>query len=166
MTAMPALTSVRRLPALLEAEVTPDFIDENNHMNIRFYLELGALGVDALIREIGIDNDYRATRRMGVFTAEHHLNYVSELRLGEKITVHPQMLDRTDKAVHMISYLVNASGEQVANTLELTFVHVDLEARRALPMPDDITAGFDRVLAEHTALGIKAPVCGAMGVRR
>lgn len=162
---LPDVESIRRLPTLREAEVTPDFIDENNHMNIRFYLELNSLAVDALVRSVGIDDAYRAERRLGAFTVEHHLRYYAELRLGDRITVHPQLLACSARGAHMMSYLLDADRGLLANTLEVTYVHVDMDARRSVPMPDDVADGFDRILAQHQALGIVAPVCGAMGVR-
>lgn len=32
------------LPALVEATISPDYIDASGHMNIRHYLELGRVG--------------------------------------------------------------------------------------------------------------------------
>lgn len=162
---LPDVASIRRLPALWEAEVTADFIDENDHMNIRHYLELNSLAVDVLVRGVGIDDDYRAERRLGAFSVEHHLRYYTELRLGDRITVHPQVLARSSRGVHLMSYLLDAERGLVANTLELTYLHVDMDARRSVPMPDDVAEGIDRLLAAHRSLEITAPVCGAMGVR-
>lgn len=162
----PDLDLVRRLPARWETKVGEDFIDENGHMNIRFYLEVTALAADQVVREIGIDDAYRAERRMGVFTAEHHLVYLAEMRLGTVMTAHPQVLARSDKTVHMMVYLVDVTNERLANTLELILVHVDMDARRPTAMPEDIAAGFDGFITDHAAVGITPPLCGAMGIRQ
>jgi acyl-CoA thioester hydrolase len=103
---------------------------------------------------------------MGVFTAEHHLHYSSELHEGEKVSVHSRVLARSDKAAHLMAFLLDRTHGRLANTLELVLVHVDLDTRRATPMPEDVAAGFDRYVAETSALGWAAPVCGAMGARR
>jgi acyl-CoA thioester hydrolase len=128
-------------PVWLEAAVVPEFIDANGHMNIRHYLDLGAHATMVLCEGLGIDDAYRAERRLGVFTTEHHLRYYSDMRIGEKISVHVRLL-------------------------ELALVHVDLETRRAIAFPDDAAAGLDRHLAVEADLEWPAPVCGVMGIRR
>lgn len=162
----PAFEQVMQLPALVEAPVRPEFIDVNGHMNVRHYLELNADGTTVVCEEVGIDDAYRAERGMGVFTSEHHLRYHSELHLGEELSVHPVVLDRSEKVVHMMTYLLDRTHRRLSNTLELVLVHVDLGTRRPVPMPGEIAAGFDRFIAEGDALSWRAPVCGVMGVRR
>lgn len=162
----PTFEQVMELPALVEAAVRPEFIDVNGHMNVRHYLELNSDGTTVVCEQVGIDDVYRAERRMGVFTSEHHLRYHSELHLGEKLSVHPVVLDRNDKVVHMMTYLLDRTHRRLSNTLELALVHVDLDARRPVPMPGEVAAEFDRLIAESGALSWAAPVCGVMGVRR
>ncbi|MEW2570675.1 thioesterase family protein [Streptomyces sp. NPDC047070] len=162
---VPSFDQVMELPAWVDTTVSADFIDENGHMNIRHYLELDALSTTLLCEEIGIDDGYRTERRMGVFTAEHHLRYFSEMHEGEKLSVHVRVLARSSRAVHMMTFLLDRTHGRLANTLELLLVHVDMDARRAVPLPDDIAAGFDRFLSEDGHLAWQAPVCGVMGVR-
>lgn len=161
----PSFEQVMELPAWVNATVTADFIDQNGHMNIRHYLELDARSTELLCAEIGIDDRYRAERRLGVFTAEHHLRYYSEMQEGEKVSVHARVLARSARVVHMMAFLLDRTHDRLANTLELTLVHVDMDTRRAIPMPDDIADGFDRYIAEDARLRWTAPVCGAMGIR-
>jgi acyl-CoA thioester hydrolase len=166
MTKLPGFDQVMELPVLVEATVTPDHIDVNGHMNIRHYLELDTSSVIVICEDIGIDDTYRTQRWMGVFTAEHHLRYYREMQEGAKLAVHARVLARTDKAAHLMAFLVDGTNERLANTLELVLVHVDLESRRATPMPDDIADGFYRYVQQSAELTWEAPVCGVMGVRR
>jgi acyl-CoA thioesterase FadM len=106
-TAPPAYDQVLEIPTALQASVTQDFIDINGHMNTRHYLEYGAISADTLCREVGIDDEYRRTRRLGIFTAEHHLRYLHEVREGETFSLHPRVLARSDKAVHLLSHLLD-----------------------------------------------------------
>lgn len=166
MSTTPTFEQVMGLPALVETSVSPDFIVENGHMNIRHYLELDARSTTVLVEELGIDHAYRRDRRMGVFTAEHHLRYFSEMHEGEKISVHPRVLGRSAKVVHMMAFLLDRTNQRLANTLELVLVHVDMDTRRPVSMPDDIASGFDRWLADDAVVSWAAPVCGVMGLRR
>jgi acyl-CoA thioester hydrolase len=165
-TRMPTCEQVTLLPALVEAAVEPGLIDANGHMNIRYYLDNCAASADVLCRAVGIDDAYRRDRRMGVFTAEHHLRYLSELRAGDRFSVHTRVLDRSDKVLHLMAFLVDRSRERLSCTVEIVLVHVGMDSRRPLPFPGDVAAGWDQLVKESRALTWDAPVCGAMGVRR
>ncbi len=164
MRSAPDTDVVRTLPICHEAEVTQDFIDVNGHMNITQYLRLGAEAVDLALRAAGMDDDYRQHRRLSCFAVEHHLTYRAEMHLGEKITVHPQLLARSERAAHAMVYLVDATNDRLANTLEVVLVHVDMDTRRAVPFPAEVAANLDAMVERHVAV-LDPPVCGVMGVR-
>ncbi len=129
------------------------------------YLDFGSSTAEVLVRQVGIDDDYRADRRLGLFTAEHHLSYYGELFEHDTVSVHSRVLDRSAKVVHMMSFIVDLGRHRLSATLEMVLVHVDLAVRRPVAIPADIAAGFDRHIAHSSTLWWVAPVCGAMGVR-
>jgi acyl-CoA thioester hydrolase len=160
---LPSAEQVDLLPDALVGVVPDEFIDMNGHMNVLHYLDWGH---EALVERVGIDDAYRAARRMGLFTVEHHLAYFSELRSAATFSVHTRVLDRSDKVLHLMTFLLDRSANRLANTLEILLVHVDLQTRRALRLPTDIAAAFDVHIAHSKSLGWSAPVCGAIGIRR
>lgn len=162
---LPSYEQVLEVPALVDGLVDPDFIDVNGHMNIRHYLDYGAQSADVICREIGIDDDYRASRRMGVFTAEHHIRYFGEMHEGEKLSVHPRFLERSSKVGHLIACILDRTHEVLACTLEIVLVHVDMDTRRPVDFPGDIAAGIDRWVAESHRIGWPPPLSGNMGIR-
>jgi acyl-CoA thioester hydrolase len=162
---LPSYHQVLDLPALLEGTVAPEFIDLNGHMNIRHYIDYGAHSADVICRDVGIDDDYRAHRRMGVFTAEHHIRYFGEMHEGGKFSVHTLALDRSARACHLLSHLLDRTNELLACTVEIVLVHVDLDTRRPVTIPDDVAAGLDRWIDKSRQVGWPAPVSGAMGIR-
>lgn len=161
----PEFDQVASLPTVNEGTVTPEFIDLNGHMNILHYLDHLAWGADTICSNAGIDVEYRQQRRMGVFAAEHHLNYYRELREGEKFSVHVRPVERTDKALHLVALLLDRTNDRLACTLETILVHVDLDTRRATPIPTDIATDLDREFAAYADVNWPAPVCGAMRLR-
>jgi acyl-CoA thioester hydrolase len=165
-TALPTFDQVLALPTLLEGQVTPDFIDANGHMNIRHYLDAGALGADVICRHIGIDDAYRAGRRLGVFTAEHHIRYFSEMHEGDKYSVHTAFVERSSKAGHLLSFILDREAERLACTVDIILVGVGMDTRRPADFPGDVAAGFDTLIAEARALSWPLPLSGAMGIRR
>lgn len=164
--ALPSYEQVLALPALLEGTVTPDFIDVNGHMNIRHYLDAGAVSADMLIRKIGIDDAYRAHRRMGVFTAEHHIRYFTEMHEGDAFSVHPLFLERSAKAGHLIAFIADRVEQVLSCTVEIILVHVGMDTRRPIDFPDDIAAGIDEWVAQAEQVTWPVPLSGAMGIRR
>ncbi|CAN5459880.1 thioesterase family protein [soil metagenome] len=162
---LPSYLEVAALESLVEGVVAPEFIDVNGHMNIRHHLDYCASGAEALCREAGIDDGYRAGRSLGVFTAEHHIRYTGELHQGDRVSVHTRFLDRGTKAGHLISFLLDRERRTVACVLEISIVHVDMRTRRPTPFPDDVARVFDARIAESRALPWSAPVSGAMGIR-
>lgn len=163
---LPSVAQIRELPAVLEGRVSAREIDDNGHMNVLYYLEHNIRAADILLRAAGLDEQYRRERRLGLFTTEHHIAYYSELREGDPLTVHARVLERADKAVHMMTFLVDPQRERLSNTLEIMLVHVDLERRRAASMPEDLAAAVDDLVAVSGKLSWSAPVCGVMGIRR
>jgi acyl-CoA thioester hydrolase len=161
----PDFQDVAQLPALADGAVAPDHIDGNGHMNIRHYLEYDSLATQEIVERVGVDNAYRAERGMGIFTAEHHLRYHHELFEGDRFSVHGRVLARGERSLHLMAFLLDRKRSLVSNTLEVIAVHVDMATRRPTPMPEDIAAGFDRLVAESESLAWGAPTCGAMGIR-
>lgn len=163
---LPTPDEVMQLPGPLEGAVTADFIDANGHMNVLHYLDWGSQSAEALVERAGIDDAYRSERRMGLFTVQHHLAYYGELRMGDKFSVHARVLDRTDKKVHLMTFLLDQSAGRLSNTLEILLVHVNLETRRATELPADVARAFEDFRAYSRALDWAAPTCDAMRIRR
>lgn len=165
MSDLPTADQVRALPAQADREVTSDVIDENGHMNIAHYFHPAAYAVWETMQQAGVDADYIAHRGLSFFTVEHHLRYLAEMRLGDRFTVRPQLLERSDKVLHALSYVLDETHDRLACVLEVSYVHVSMEDRRAVPVPDDVAAALDRGIAAGR-LGWDPPVTGTMGVRR
>ncbi len=81
----------------------------------------------------GVDADYIAHRGLSFFTVEHHLRYLAEMRLGDRFTVRPQLLERSEKVLHALSYVLDETHDRLACVLEVSYVHVSMEDRRAVP---------------------------------
>ncbi|MDN5896347.1 MAG: thioesterase family protein [Nocardioides sp.] len=161
---LPSVEQVRMLPVHHSSVVGDDLIDFNGHMNVLHYLDLAARGADRMVRDLGIDDAYRDERGLGIFTVEHHLGYHSELRLGDQLTVHGQVIACSAKVMHKMCYLLDAGRGRLANTLEIISVHVDLGTRRTAAFPEDVSAALADATNRTRTLGWAPPVCGAMSV--
>jgi acyl-CoA thioester hydrolase len=164
--ALPGYDDVLGLPALIEDVVPAGFIDVNGHMNIRHYLDYGATGADVICRAAGIDDEYRAQRRMGVFTAEHHIRYIAEMHEGSNFSVHARFLERSGKVGHLLACILDRDRQVLSCTVEIVLVHVGMDSRRPVDFPPDVAALLDERIATDRAIGWPPPVCGVMGIRR
>ncbi|WP_328389692.1 acyl-CoA thioesterase [Nocardia sp. NBC_00416] len=163
---IPDYDQVVALPRELGPITVPEsYRDENDHMNIAHYFDLCVAGATRVFDRVGISDEYRGTRGVGFFTAEHHIRYYAETLVGQDVSIYVRGVDRSDKVVHIIALLVNDTTRRLSCTVEVTAVHVDLRTRSATPFAADIAAALDRELATSVA-DWPAPVCGAMGVRR
>ncbi|MGH3456732.1 thioesterase family protein [Aeromicrobium sp.] len=166
MSDLPTFDDVAALPAVFVEKVAADQIDENGHMNIRHYFEYGSGAVWKTTVALGVDDDYIDDRGMSFFTVEQHIRYFGEMRVGNRFTVHQRLLERSNRALHAMAFVLDRERSKLACTFELVYVHVDMAERESTDIPDDIAKALDRLITENDALGWAAPVCGAMGVRR
>jgi acyl-CoA thioester hydrolase len=150
------------LPVLLTRKIPPEWEDSNGHVNIQYYLALVEQSGWPMLESIGLGESYFRERRRGLFDLEHHLRYLAELHVGDQVTVHSRMLDRSEKRLHGMMFILNQSRRQLSCTLEYITSGADLDTRRTAPFPDDIALRFDQIIEQHALLDWTPGVCGVM----
>jgi acyl-CoA thioester hydrolase len=78
------------------------------------------------------------------------------------VAVRSRLLDRSEKRLHYMHFMVNETTGALAATQEAMGTHADLTRRRSAPWPPDITANLDALIAEHNVLPWEAPLSGAV----
>ena len=68
-----------------DQQIEPDWIDYNGHLNMAFYNVLFDRGVDCVYDLLGIGEAYVREGSGSCFTLQAHLNYLSELALGQPV---------------------------------------------------------------------------------
>ena len=160
----PTYDDIASLPAHAKQSVPAAFEDLNGHLNIRHYLGIASEGLDESLVEVGIPTDWRNTGR-AVFSAEHHLTYFHELRTGDRVSVRVRLVGRSERAVHVLAYLVDEGREQVSYLMEEIFLCIDMETRRTTSWSDDIAARIDARVKEHQELPFEPELSGSMSLR-
>lgn len=160
----PSATQVRELDLLAEHIIPPDWEDQNGHVNIQYYQTLYEIGGWPMLARAGVDLDYFGKRRLGIFDLEHHIYYLSELHVGERVTMHGRFLAKNRKRLHGMLFIVNADRDELACTLEFMSTSASLTTRRTNEFPDDIVAGLDALMDAEKGIDWPAPVCGAMAI--
>jgi len=153
---------LRPLPVTHEALIPEDYRDMMGHMNVMWYTHLFTRGTTGLWNMIGLTKEYFRETQAGTFQLEEHVHYLNEVRIGQHVTIRTRVLARSAKRIHYQHFMTNDDVGKLAATAEIVATHVDLQVRRSAPLPDQVAAALDRLLAEHTQLDWAAPVCGVM----
>lgn len=164
-TPTPTFDQVRALPCAHEQVVPAHFADANGHMNIVRYMELHNEAAWKHMSRFGLGEEHAREGTAGSFEVEHHLRYLREVHVGDVVAVHFRTLGRSDKALHVMQFLLNVTREELANTLESVSLSVDMGTRRTAPFPANVTALLDARLRVDRALDWAAPRATAMGPR-
>ena len=160
----PTVEQVLELEKNLEYTIPENWQDQNGHVNIQHYQTLYDLSGWAMFNQIGVDQNYFSERKLGLFDLEHHLYYLSELHVGDVVSLHGRFLARNHKRLQGIIFIVNKSRNLLSCTLEFITTGANLQTRRTDNFPADVSANLDRALTADTDILWPAPICGAMSI--
>src|SRR6188768_2505829 len=96
------LARARALELTVEAAVEPRFLDAMGHMNVAWYVHLFDRGIWTFFERHGLDARYLEATRRGMFALEETLRYYSELREGDRLSVHTGPLELRPKTVRLL----------------------------------------------------------------
>ena len=144
--------------------VRPEWIDNNRHMNMGYYVVVFDLATDEFMRWIGLDADHRTTHRITTFCLEAHVTYHREVREGDPLRFTTQLLAHDARRLHYIHAMYHATEGYLASTNELMSLHVDLATRRGAAMAPTVRARLAAIQAAHDALPRPPQVGRVMGL--
>lgn len=145
--------------------VEEGWIDYNGHMNMGYYSVVMDRCADEAFAAMGFGPDYVAERGLTTYTAEFHVRYLRELKLGERVRSSFYLLDHDEKRFHFFQELFHEDGWCAATGESLT-LHVDLSGPRVVAMPDDIAARVAAMARDHADLPRPEGVGSRIGIRR
>ena len=134
------------------AVVRPEWIDDNRHMNMGYYLVVFDLATDEWMRFVGLDRAHRRAREVTTFCLEAHVTYHREVKVRDRLRFTTRLLDFDAKRIHYIHEMFHADAGYLAATNELMSLHVSEQTRRGAPMADEIVERLGRIRAVHDRL--------------
>lgn len=162
--AHPTYEQLVGLPAYTEQPVPVPFEDANGHLNVRHYTGIASEGLDESLADLGIPRNWPAQGH-AVFSAEHHLTYLSELLTGDRISSRVRLLGRSERAAHALVYLLDDSHQRLSFVMEEILLHIDMGTRRTAPWPEEVALALDAQIAAQARLPWEPDVSGSMGLR-
>jgi acyl-CoA thioester hydrolase len=150
------------LPLTYETVIPESYLDEMGHVNVMWYTHFFSNATGGLFQLYGFTREHMETSRAGGFALEAHVRYLAELHVGERISVRSRAVARSAKRFQHIHFVVNEDDGVIAATGEFVGAYIDMTTRRMATIPDNIAAGYDRLIEEHNRVGWEAPLCGIM----
>jgi acyl-CoA thioester hydrolase len=147
-------------------EVLPEWVDLNRHMNSMAYANLFWSHLSGLFGPIGITADYPRARRLSIFQREVHIGWERELLEGQEIEIRSWLIGFDETRIHHFHELRDVAKDRRAATMEYLSFHIDLEARRTAPIPDDIKANLELLMKGFAALPAPPGAGKALAVRK
>lgn len=160
----PTLEQIRQLQRAHRQRIPPDYMDENGHMNVRFYFELAERGYNTFYERLGLGGLYASADRYGSFALEQHVRYFAEVLEGDMVSVYVRLAALSPKRTNKLGFLVNDTRGQLAATVETVAMNMDMKRRRGATFPSEPMAALETMLSRHEGLPWAAPVCGVMRV--
>ncbi|WP_149536221.1 thioesterase family protein [Siccirubricoccus phaeus] len=123
------------------AVVRPDWVDNNGHMNMAFYLAVFDMATDQLWPKLGLGPAFRA-KGLGTFAAETWVSYVREVHEGMPLACTNEVLAHDGKRLLAVHRMYHATEGWLAAENEVLYLCVDLSVRRVTSWPEEVVARF------------------------
>ena len=144
------MSTNQRAPFLSSVmSIEPQWIDYNGHLNMAYYNVMFDRAIDEFWLELGIGPAYKKTRNGSTFTAECHLRYLREIRLGDPVQISIHLLGADEKRLHTFEEMRHADDRWLSATSENMTIHVDMGLRKTAPFPPDIREHIASVAKAH-----------------
>ncbi len=108
----------------------PEWVDYNGHMSDFLYGHVFGEAMDALYRQVGIDDSFRRGGRM-FYTVESHVKHFGEAKVGEPLYATTQVLALDDKRLHVFHRLYRKRDDALIATGEQMHLFVDTAKAKA-----------------------------------
>ena len=123
------------------AVVRPDWVDNNGHMNMGFYMVVFDIATDQLWPQLGLGAPFRE-RGLATFAAEAWVSYVREAHEGMPLACTNEVLGYDGKRLLATHRMYHATEGWLAAENEVLYLCVDLGIRRVTNWPEDVLARF------------------------
>jgi acyl-CoA thioester hydrolase len=135
------------------ADVRPEWIDRNDHMNNSYYLVISQHACLDSIRTWRGDTTPNARGAFGNFITQALVTYIREIRSGTSLRIQCRLSACDAKRAHVYAELINSDNGKLAATVERTSINV-LRGHppKVVPYPEDVFANLKAVMASHAGL--------------
>ncbi len=128
--------------------VYPWHCDHMGHMNVMWYAGKFDEATWNLFARLGMTSAWLHERERGMVAVQQNISYKRELVAGDVVEVRSRVLEIRERSLRFLHEMWNAGTHELAASSELTGVHIDRRARKAVAFADEIRAAALAELAE------------------
>ncbi|HHI82724.1 MAG TPA: thioesterase [Rhizobiales bacterium] len=127
--------------------VYPWHCDQIGHMNVMWYVGKFDEATWQLFATAGITPGYVRKEMRGMAAVEQNITYRRELLAGDVLHITSRMLEAGEKFIKFRHEMFNSETGELCATCELTGLHLDRKARKAVAFPEAIAARLKELTA-------------------
>jgi carnitine 3-dehydrogenase len=136
---------------LLESTVLPAWIDYNGHMTEFRYVQVFSDSCEALLRRVGLHDDYVAGGH-SYYTAETHNQFYDEVGANEPYYTTAQILMADAKRLHVFYRMHATADDRLLATLEAMYLHVNTQSGKVVAADSAATTKLMAMTTAHAGL--------------
>ena len=149
------------------AEVKPEWIDYNGHMNMGYYLvAFDYIATDEFYDSMNIGVAHKQALGRTTFTLGADIDFIREVMAGDKLHFTSQLMDYDHKRLHYIHCMYHAEEGYLAATNECLGMYIDLETRRSTSFSPEQMARFQQELERGQQFPVPKEFGRKLGIRR
>jgi len=133
--------------ATYRGTVYPWQCDHVGHMNIMWYVGKFDEANWNLFARVGLTPTYLRQSGRGMAGVQQNITYRHELLAGDIVEVKSVLLELRDKSIRFRHDMRNAETGEIAASCEITAVHLDRQARKAIAFTDGVRSIAETQLA-------------------
>ena len=151
----------KHFPVTYRGTVYPSQCDHMGHMNVMWYVGKFDEASWQFLATVGLASSRLRSEGRGMATVEQRIEYKSELYAGDVVTVRSAVLEVSEKAIRIVHEMRNDDTGDVAATMVVVGVHLDMASRKACSLPGDVRERGIFLINEGRS-PIEAPVTDAL----
>lgn len=136
--------------------VYPWSIDHMGHMNVQFYTGRFDEASWHFLARLGLTPRVLKASSRGFAALEQKTQYKLELLSGALIEIRTKPLEVKPKTIRLIHRMYDSETAGLAATSELVIAYLDIEARKAAPLPEEAVAKARAMLADSLPPEVQA----------
>ena len=137
--------------------VYPWQCDHMGHMNVMWYAGKFDEASWQFLSQVGVTQKTLRDSGGAIAAVQQNISYKREIYAGDLITVRTALLDVKEKTIKMLHRMESDETGIIAAEAEITGVYFDAVARKATPLPEDISRRARRLLIQHESPNMPGP---------
>jgi acyl-CoA thioesterase FadM len=126
--------------------VKPWEIDEDGTMSLPAHVHRFSAGAMQALTAVGMTGAYMHEQRRGYSTFEMDLARVGAAKVGDIVDVTTSVAHLGNSSLRFAHRMTGPGGREIALLVQ-SGVHLDMDARRSAPIPEELRASIKRLLA-------------------